>query len=210
MKDTTSTFAATGRLITVSLSLAVISIIVYLVPGAREWLQYDRSLIAAGEIWRIITCHWTHWTFDHLFWDAAALAVLGTLCERLDRYRFLICLLIAAIVIPATVWLFIPDMQTYRGLSGIDSALFTLFAILTLKRPSIRQTSGGYAILLLLVLGIAKVIFELSTGMTLFVDGSENHFIPVPLAHLAGGLVGLAVAFLPTFPPRPHSQKNYR
>jgi rhomboid family GlyGly-CTERM serine protease len=210
MKNTTSTFAATGRLITVSLSLAVIAVVVHLVPGAREWLQYDRSLIAAGEIWRIITCHWTHWSLDHLFWDAAALAVLGTLCERLDRRRFIACLLTVGVVIPAVVWLFIPDMQTYRGLSGIDSALFALFAILMLKRPSIRKTAGGYAILLLLVLGIAKVIFELSTGTTLFVDGSENHFIPVPLAHLAGGLVGLAVAFLPTFPPRPHSQKNYR
>lgn len=197
MKNTISTFAATGRFIAVSLSLTVIAMLIHAIPSAREWLQYDRTLIAAGQAWRIVTCHWTHWTFDHLFWDAAALAVLGMLCERLDRRRFLTCLAVAAVVIPGVVWIFIPGMQTYRGLSGIDSALFVLFAILMLRRTSIRQSPRGYIIFVLLMLGIAKVINELVTGNTLFVSGAENHFVPVPLAHLAGGVVGLLVATLP-------------
>ena len=38
----------------------------------------------------------------------------------------------------------------------------------------------------------AKLVFELTTGSAVFVDGSDG-FTPVPLAHAAGALIGAAV-----------------
>jgi hypothetical protein len=40
---------------------------------------------------------------------------------------------------------------------------------------------------------VAKVVWELATGSTLFIDSSRAGFVPLPLAHTAGGLVGVAV-----------------
>jgi hypothetical protein len=43
----------------------------------------------------------------------------------------------------------------------------------------------------------AKVAFEMVTGGTLFVDSTAAGMTPVPLAHIVGGLVGLACGLWP-------------
>ena len=40
-------------------------------------LQYDRTAILQGEIWRLITGHWTHFPGDHLLWCVLVFAVMG-------------------------------------------------------------------------------------------------------------------------------------
>ncbi|MDZ7618556.1 MAG: rhombosortase, partial [Patescibacteria group bacterium] len=92
----------------------------HLSPVAGEWLQFDRTAIAAGQLWRLATCHLTHWSVDHLFWDVATFACLAAICQSESRRATWICLAASAMAIPAAVWLFMPDMPTYRGLSGLD------------------------------------------------------------------------------------------
>src|SRR5689334_9624999 len=78
-----------------SLLLAGLAVIVWLAPaGVAEALQFDRARIASGELWRLVTCHWTHWDADHLAWDVATFVALGVACERRGRVCFLSLMLL--------------------------------------------------------------------------------------------------------------------
>ena len=165
-------------------------------PAVAHRLQYDRPRIGAGELWRIVTCHWTHWSLDHLVWDLGMLVLLAALCWRLGRGRTVAAVASAAVLIPAVLWFVSPQMRLYRGLSGLDAALFVLLAAGLLRR----ELAGGRwrsAVLPAgLLLGFAgKVVYEAVTGTTVFVDPGAD-FVPVPLAHLVGAVCGGAAAVL--------------
>ena len=68
-------------------ALGLAACAVHWVPGADAALQYSRAALAQGEIWRTVTGHWTHWSFELLFWDVAAFIGLGIVCERRGRQR---------------------------------------------------------------------------------------------------------------------------
>src|SRR5262249_40581548 len=108
--------------------LVALAVAASLLPGAAAWLQYDRVAISDGELWRVVTGHFVHWSGEHLFWDVLALGVLGWLCEQEAPRRFLACLAVSAVAIPAILWFAEPRMAAYRGLSGLDSALFAMLA----------------------------------------------------------------------------------
>src|SRR5262245_11548189 len=115
-----------GPLPIATLVLVVVAIIVSLVSGMATWLQYDRLAVAHGEVWRLVSAHFVHWSMEHLFWDALALGALGWMCEREGALRLLATAAAAAVLIPSVIAFAEPQMTTYRGLSGIDSALFAL------------------------------------------------------------------------------------
>ncbi len=197
-RDTRPDPAATRRPPAVSSLLSAAALLVAVVPGAAGFLEYDRAAIAAGEIWRIVTGHWTHVNADHLIWDVLTFAVLGALCERAHRGRFLACVAGSALAIPPVVGALLPELATYRGLSGIDCALFALLAA-TGFREGLAAGRRGWAVAAgaaLLAL-LAKVTYEATTGGTLFVDSASAGMIPVPLAHVVGAVVGIAAAWLP-------------
>jgi rhomboid family GlyGly-CTERM serine protease len=180
-------------------ALTLLAIGIWLVPGASEWFEYRRSAIASGEFWRVITGHLTHWNSDHLLWDALMFAVLGALIERTSRRAFLATTMLSAAAISATLWFCQPGLELYRGLSGIDSALF-VFQAGWLVREALVERRRAAAILPTVALAgfAAKIGYELVTGATLFVDSAAAGFAPLPLAHVIGGAVGLLmlVAFL--------------
>jgi rhomboid family GlyGly-CTERM serine protease len=181
-------------------------VLLYLTPELTAWTTFDRTALAAGELWRLITGHWTHWSGEHLGWDLLVFAVAGGALELRGRRRaFLLCTAVSALIISGGVWVRRPEMVEYRGLSGIDCALVTLVAV-DLLRQSIRGGRRGLSLALtgLLVGYLGKVTFELATGQTLFVDSEQGLFVPVPLAHVLGGAVGVALG-LTTASPTPGS-----
>jgi membrane associated rhomboid family serine protease len=151
-----------------------------------------------GPLWQLLTCHFTHWTYEQLAWDAVAFLALGAACARRNRAAFHATLLASAILVPLAVLAFAPEVIAYRGLSGLDSALFVLLVLECgggSHRSWLRQRSwrfaiesGGYAAALLGF--IAKIAFEMHTGATVFA-GSVT---PVPVAHIAGAVSALLVA----------------
>ena len=195
-QTTSSSQRAVRRFPCASLLLAAGAIIIFVFPALAEALQFDRAAIMTGEIWRLITGHWTHWTLEHAFWDILMFTVLAGFLERYGQGRMLACALVSAAAISAGVWLRLDQMLLYRGLSGVDSALFTLAAAVVLER-AVRRGNGRLAAasLICLVAFTGKVIFELMTGAALFVDGSAADFAPVPLAHVIGGVIGLTFAW---------------
>lgn len=172
-------------------------LILQAVPSLAQWAQYDRAAIFNGQFWRLVTCHVTHCNWEHLFWDAAMFALLGTLCERHGRAAWSACCLVSSLVIACAVLTWQPEIALYRGLSGIDTALFVLFAIdVSADRWNGRDWKSLAVISALLIGLVGKTAFEAATGATLFVDNSAAGFVAVPLAHLAGALTGAIIGFL--------------
>lgn len=177
-----------------SLLLGLLAVAFFLSTDATHALQFDRSAIGAGQFWRVVTGHWTHWSVDHLIWDVLAFVVLGVLCERIHRTATLSCILVSAIAISAVVWFTNPTMTHYRGLSGVDSALLLLLAVLTTHRAIRTRQRPTAAIVIALTLAfVAKVALESATGTAIFVSQQAGNFTVVPAAHMVGALVGLGV-----------------
>jgi rhomboid family GlyGly-CTERM serine protease len=175
-----------------SLFLAASAALVFSRPGLAAHLQYERTAIAAGETWRLVSGHWTHYSLDHFVWDGLAFAALGIACERKSRSRFLVCLFASALMISLSVWLLLPEMQVYRGLSGIDSALFTFLAAVMWNDGRRKDQPGQQAIARACVIAfLLKVTFEMVTGNTVFVRGMGLVAVGVPLAHIVGAGCGL-------------------
>ena len=186
-----------------SLILAGAALLVAIWPSVTLRLQYDRLYIATGELWRFLTSHWTHVSGDHLFWDVLLFVVLGALCESNSRVRYAVCIAGAAVLIPLMLWVAFPDLQTYRGLSGIDSALFALLATVLLQQEWRAQRWEWVGPLTVICLAFfAKVGYEWATGHTIFVDSRAGDMIPVPLAHGVGAGVGVVVGLV-RFPKMP-------
>ncbi len=183
-----------GARISVTLCLVLFTITVAIVPGVSTALQFDRHASIGGAWWQFLSGHFVHWNIEHLFWDLTMFAMLGCFCEKRSRQRFVVALLLAGLAIPIALWTWLPDLQTYRGLSGLDTALFTLLTA-GLLREHWRGRRWAWVLAIGgLLMGLAtKIAFELATGTTLFVDAAAANFQPVPLAHVVGGVIGLAV-----------------
>ncbi len=175
--------------------LSAAALVLFWVPGAAEALAWDRHAIASGELWRLATGHLVHWSTGHLVWDVGAFALLGALCESRGRGRTALCLAGSALAISGLVWLLLPDMLRYGGLSGLDSALFAQLGVDLLREQ--RRQSGIAALGLGLALCLAfalKIGFEATHGGAVFVGDLPAGVGPVPGAHLAGALSGLLAA----------------
>jgi len=170
--------------------LSALALALYASPALTERFACTRGAVAAGEVWRLLTGHFTHWTAEHLFWDLLVFAALAALWERRAGKRSLGVLVFgSALLISAAVWTVLPEVTLYRGLSGVDCALVTATAVLLLRR-SLRRGEWGLSVAFAAVLTgyFLKILYESSTGGTVFVEADA--FVAVPLAHLVGGGYG--------------------
>jgi rhomboid family GlyGly-CTERM serine protease len=178
----------------VTLGIAAFAILASMLPAALDWLSYDRTAIAAGEAWRLVSGHFTHWNADHLLWDVVMFVVLGTMVEREGRGRLATTLVVASAAISAVLWMFAPEVSQYRGLSGLDSALFGFVAPQLFCEARRKQHRAAQWLLAVLTAGfVGKIAWEMATGQTLFVDSSAAGFTPLPLVHVVGAVVGFLV-----------------
>lgn len=156
--------------------------------------QFDRLAIFQGEWWRLLTGHLTHWNWDHLFWDLCTCLALTAVCLKRNFAGTVSCLLGSALAISLGILLFQPEIAVYRGLSGVDSALFVLLAVELIFEARRRQQWTFFWLSLIGVLGLAaKTAFELLTGDTLFVDSPAAGFVPLVSAHVIGAAVGALI-----------------
>jgi hypothetical protein len=122
--------------------------------------------------------------------------VIGALIEVRSRRVFAAVTALSAAAVSATVWLATP-LPTYRGLSGIDSALFVLLTVwFWLDARQGRGTLPATVPIVALTGFLAKIGFEIVTGRTFFVDSTAAVFVPLPQVHLAGAAAGLVVLTL--------------
>lgn len=161
----------------------------YVVPGAFEALSFQRPEILAGEWWRLLTGHLTHGSLTHLVWDVALFLLLGIQAERRFGARYPLLLAGSAVAISLGLLVFLPGLEWYCGLSGIDTALFGALVAADGRRA---WREGDRTILALNALWVAglglKIAYEYGTGQMLFVH--TEGLPPIPAAHLLGAAAG--------------------
>lgn len=152
--------------------------------AGREWLTYDRTRLAAGEIWRLWTGHWLHASSGHLAFDLLALVPAAAWLETRHPCGVRLYLLLAPPLISAVLWFGEPHLLRYVGLSGLAVGALVLLAGERLLAAPRRTPWVWWTLLGLLAL---KLLAEAVTARPLLAPLGEGWRV-VPLAHLAGVL----------------------
>ncbi len=183
-----------GRAPLVSMAVAALGALAFTFPAAFE---LTRTGLAGGEAWRLLTGHLTHHSVYHFAMDAVPLVALGWLFEsRYGARRWSAILAAGAVLVSIAFLLFEQELESYRGLSGIDCAAFAagIVAELRSRRP---------VALILGALLAAKLVFEQVTGAFLMPStGLGDMGLPVLSSHAAGALAGLAAGATWNHSPR--------
>ena len=171
----------------VTLIVVGISMLVYLLPSTA-WLAYDRDAILNGELWRVITGHWVHFSLQHFLYDTAAFGIAGWMIEARGYKNFGWMCVLAVFVISGSMLLCAPSLQVCGGLSGLATAAVAFLALHGLEEKGIWRWICGAALLLC----AAKMSIELMTGDFLLLK-APGPFVPVPSNHIAGAMTALGV-----------------
>jgi rhomboid family GlyGly-CTERM serine protease len=170
--------------------LACLALLVALACGGTqltELLRYERTAIAQGEWWRLVSGHWVHLGPRHLLPDAAGLALLWALYARALRPRsWLLVLACATAAIDAGLWWGQPSVQWYVGISGLLHGAWAAGA------AAVALQGGREGWVMLAALG-GKLAVDHYVGASLFTSG----FPVVSAAHAygAGGALVAVAAF---------------
>lgn len=178
------------------------ALLIYVVPGLSAFMIYDRNAILDGEIWRLVTGHWVHISVSQLFFDLAALGIAGWLIESRGLRGLPILCLLVALLTGAVLFLALPGMQYYGGLSGVATGAIVYLALHGLKGPA--PLRWGYLVLLLLIVG--KSIAELIWNHAFFVPVTDMPLRPISLAHVVGALAGAFFALIQIMKERKKSE----
>ena len=169
------------------LSLALVggAVVASVVPGAGPLLEYDRSRVATGEAWGLLTCQLVHWSARLALLDLGAVFLLGVWIESRSRVLLARTCLGTSLAVGAGVHFLAPQITTYRGASGLASALFVLVALLAWNDRALprQRALAGAAIVLFLM----KVGWETASGDVIFAGPLPIGVAVVPVAHLLGG-----------------------
>jgi len=83
-------------------------------------LRYDRSAIAAGGWWRLLTAHIVHLDLHHLILNELGLVLMWSLfAEDYDAVEWCIIVLSGALAISSGLWWLSPRVSWYVGASGV-------------------------------------------------------------------------------------------
>ena len=174
-----------------TLSLIGPALLIHGLQSMESLLTYERGAIAQGQYWRLLTCHWCHLSFSHLFWNVLLVAIAGTILERQSQSELKRTIAFSLGILGPLLFVWLPGMASYVGLSGLAAALVaTTTTKGLLRRDHNTWIWAGIAILLL-----AKIIHE-SIDPRLLLSDSDG-LRSVPRAHAIGAVSGL-VATLPT------------
>jgi rhomboid family GlyGly-CTERM serine protease len=178
-----------------TLTVGALTLLIAACPAASELLQFSRARFVAGEFWRLASCHLTHWNWEHLQWDLLMFVVLGAICEMRNSGRMVWCVLAAATCVSLLVLGLFPDIETYRGLSGVDTALFTLLAIDLLREAWVERRRTLAIVVGGALIGFAaKTAYEAVAGCALFVDQQQAGFNILVWDHILAAAVGSIIA----------------
>ena len=177
-----------------TLLLCTIATAIFLALGpAPEGWVYDRTAIAEGEWWRLLSGHWVHSDRGHAVWNIAALLVSGLIFERSLRWRLPLALLLATAGVDTWLWWGEPALQRYCGLSGILNGLIAAGLVQLwrdVRHPVVILTACGVA---------AKIIVETASGQALI---TQTAWPSVPATHAVGFLSGLLYSSIAGGAPR--------
>jgi len=129
------------------------------------WLAFDCQAILGGQVWRLWTGHFEHFSVQHALVDTIVLFLAGAVAEReLGTPRVGLAFLVGAPAISLGLLILAPEMSYYRGASGLSMLAAVAGGIaLWRSRPGLRLflvACGSF-----LALKVLLEIFGLSLDM---------------------------------------------
>jgi rhomboid family GlyGly-CTERM serine protease len=168
-----------GRWIWLLLILLLLGAVLGLGDSVSALLRYDRSAIAAGGWWRLLTAHIVHLDARHLILNELGLVLVWSLfAQDYDVVEWCAIVLSGALAICSGLWWLSPHVAWYVGASGV---LHTVMAAGAANHLVMRAWDRW-----ILFLGLtAKLAWEQWGG----------HASPLVVvdAHLYGAICGFAV-----------------
>ena len=153
----------------------------------REWLRYERSAIADGEIWRLVTGHIVHLGLPHLFLNLAGLLLVWFLVGQfLTLAQWGLVFGISIVGIDLGFWWLQPQLGWYVGLSGVLHGM--LAAVFVRGMPQARAETWILAAAL-----VAKLAYEQLAGPLPGSEATSGGNVIVA-AHLYGAVAGALTA----------------
>ena len=152
-------------------------------------LEYNRTAILAGEVWRLWTGHLVHYSLQHAVVDsivllAASLFAIKILGKGWLWYGFV---WIAPLISLGLMW-WTPALQHYRGLSGIAAAL-TLCVAAELYRTD--ASSRPWLVFFCIVMTF-KIIGD-ANGITLYPSALPTGVKVEWHAHVLGAAAAVVI-----------------
>jgi len=172
------------RIPTLTIGLLTILISLHGLVSDDSHLYFSATDIFQGETWRLVSGHFIHADLQHLLWNCLGLAVLGTLLEYRSRGVLLASLGVGLIFVSALLLTPFSRLDYYCGLSGVLNTL--LLVALWFEWRSTRSR----LIILIACACIAKVVIEVSQGISIVTHIS---WPPYAWSHVAGLFGGLFV-----------------
>jgi rhomboid family GlyGly-CTERM serine protease len=109
-----------GRWIWLLAIVLVLDLVLGLGDSVGALLRYDRSAIAAGGWWRLLTAHIVHLDLHHLILNELGLVLMWALfAEDYDPVEWCVIVLCGALAISCGLWWLSPRVSWYVGASGV-------------------------------------------------------------------------------------------
>jgi rhomboid family GlyGly-CTERM serine protease len=109
-----------GRWLWLLLILLMLDVVLGLGDNIGGVLRYDRSAIAAGGWWRLLTAHTVHLDAHHLILNELGLVLMWSLfAHDYDPVEWCVIVLSGALAISSGLWWLSPHVAWYVGASGV-------------------------------------------------------------------------------------------
>ena len=142
-----------------SLYIAVLSLLLLLAvaePWSSRWLEFDRSLIDAGQWWRLFTASWVHLSTNHLLGNMAGVVLFAYVAGPSLNNRLGFALLVWSVsFVGVGLYVYADYLQRYVGLSGALHGLL-------LVAPFVSPFYGRRMAWLFLIAIVGKCLWEQS------------------------------------------------
>ena len=157
--------------------------------AGREALRFDRSGVAAGELWRLLSGHLVHLGYTHALLNLAGLVLVWFLVGRAFGARQWLWIIAGSVAaIDLGLWFGAPSLQWYVGLSGLLHGMLAAGIVAGLAARSCEA-----AILAVVVTG--KLAWEQFAGPLPGSEASSGGAVIVD-AHLYGVIGGALIGAL--------------
>jgi rhomboid family GlyGly-CTERM serine protease len=168
-----------GRWLWLLLILLALDLVLGLGDNVGGVLRYDRSAIAAGGWWRLLTAHTVHLDAHHLILNELGLVLMWALfAQDYDPVEWCVIVLSGALAISSGLWWLSPGVAWYVGASGV---LHSIMAAGCAKHLAERAWDRWILLACLCV----KLAYEQLRG--------QVTAMVVVDAHLYGAIAGFAV-----------------
>ncbi len=179
-----------GRWIWLLAILLVLDAVLGLGDSISQLLRYDRSAIAAGGWWRLLTAHIVHLDVHHLVLNELGLVLMWSLfAQDYDAVEWCVIVSAGALAISSGLWWLSPRVGWYVGASGV---LHSVMAAGAVKHLAQRHWDRW-----ILIIGLcAKLAWEQWAGSHASLIVVDAHLYGAGSGFVVGALLSFRIAII--------------